>query len=187
MVTFVDAHRDVYGVEPIRRELPIAPSTYFWHKAQHAGSPRAGVVGRYGMMICARRFSVCGTRIFRCMARARCGGSPRREGIVVARCTVQRLMQAMGLAGAVRGRAWVTTTQLLTTAVRPPDLVERAFAAQRPNQLWVSDFTYVATWHGFVYVAFVIEDVRAADRGVAGVGVLAAHRLRAGCARAGDL
>ena len=81
----------------------------------------------------------------------------RREGIVVARCTVRRLMQAMGLAGAVRGRPWVTTTQPSPTAVRPPDLVDRTFAAQRPNQLWVSDFTYVATWHGFVYVAFVID------------------------------
>ncbi len=81
----------------------------------------------------------------------------RREGHEVARCTVQRLMRETGLAGAARGRAWITTTVPHTDAVRPPDLVERAFVAERPNQLWVSDFTYVATWHGFVYVAFVID------------------------------
>jgi putative transposase len=107
-------------------------------------------------MTSARRFSVCGTPIFRYGPR-KVWRQLRRERIVVARCTVRRLMQAMGLAGAVRGRSWVTTTQPSTTAVRPPDLVDRTFAAQRPNQLWVSDFTYVATWHGFVYVAFVID------------------------------
>ena len=75
---------------------------------------------------------------------------------MIARCTVQRLMKAMGLAGAVRGRAWVTTTQA-GDAGRLPDLVQRQFTATRPNQLWVADFTYVATWRGFVYVAFVID------------------------------
>ena len=156
MVGFVDAHRDVYGVEPICRELPIAPSTYFRHKAQHADpSRRCGRAQRDDDLRAAiqrvwdAHFQVYGPRkVWRQL---------RREGIVVARCTVRRLMQAMGLAGAVRGRSWVTTTQPSTTAVRPPDLVDRTFAAQRPNQLWVSDFTYVATWHGFVYVAFVID------------------------------
>ena len=81
----------------------------------------------------------------------------RREGHRVARCTVGRLMQAMGLAGAMRGRAWVTTTHAAPDAGRLPDLVARDFAATRPNQLWVSDFTYVATWRGFVYVAFVLD------------------------------
>src|SRR5438045_8990397 len=66
-------------------------------------------------------------------------------------------MRKMGLTGATRGRAWVTTTQRSPDAERPPDLVERRFTATRPNQLWVSDFTYVATWRGFVYVAFVID------------------------------
>ncbi len=75
----------------------------------------------------------------------------------MARCTVVRLMRAMGLAGAVRGRAWITTTRADAGASRPSDRVERAFTATRPNQLWVSDFTYVATWQGFVYVAFVID------------------------------
>jgi putative transposase len=80
-----------------------------------------------------------------------------REKIQVARCTVRRLMREMGLAGAVRGRAWVTTTCSPLALDRPTDLVNRTFTATRPNQLWVSDFTYVATWVGFVYVAFVID------------------------------
>jgi putative transposase len=81
----------------------------------------------------------------------------RREGLDVARCTVQRLMRAMGLRGAVRGRAFRATTEADLEAVRPPDLVQREFRAERPNQLWVADQTYVATWAGFVYVAFVID------------------------------
>src|SRR5690606_25737417 len=80
----------------------------------------------------------------------------RREGIEVARCTVQRLMRAMGLVGVTRGRAWVTTTRA-EDGPRPADLVERQFTATQPNQLWVADFTYVATWTGFVYVAFVVD------------------------------
>ena len=80
-----------------------------------------------------------------------------REGLRAARCRVRRLMQEMGLAGAVRGRAWITTTQSAPAGERPRDLVERHFTATRPNQLWVADFTYVATWRGFVYVAFVID------------------------------
>jgi putative transposase len=81
----------------------------------------------------------------------------RREDIAVARCTVRRLMHALGLAGAVRGRAWTTTTASSGEPDRRPDLVVRDFTATRPNQRWVSDFTYVATWRGFVYVAFVID------------------------------
>ena len=81
-----------------------------------------------------------------------------REDLVVARCcTVKRLMRAMGLRGAVRGRPFKVTTVSDELAVRPPDLVEREFHASRPNQLWVADLTYVATWAGFVYVAFVID------------------------------
>ena len=80
-----------------------------------------------------------------------------REGLRVARCRVRRLMREMGLAGAVRGRAWTITTQSQPTAERPSDLVDRNFTATRPNQLWIADFTYVATWRGFVYVAFVID------------------------------
>ena len=80
-----------------------------------------------------------------------------REGLRAARCRVRRLMRALGLVGVVRGRAWTTTTQAATTAEQPLDLVDRHFTATRPNQLWVSDFTYVATWQGFVYVAFIID------------------------------
>ena len=102
----------------------------------------------------------------------------RRDGIRVARCTVARLMRAMGLAGAVRGRAWITTTHA-GEGGRPVDLVDRQFVATRPNQLWVSDFTYVATWSGFVYVRVRHRRVCATHCGLAGVG-LHAHGLRAG-------
>src|SRR5580704_4039755 len=79
------------------------------------------------------------------------------EGFTVPRCTVERLMRAMGLRGAVRGRAFKVTTVANDATPRPPDLVKREFSAERPNQLWVADLTYVATWAGFVYVAFVID------------------------------
>ena len=156
MVAFIDAHRDVHGVESICTLLPIAPSTYFRHKAQQADpdrrSPRA------------RRDDELRVIILRIWNENRQVYGPRnvwrqmgREGLREARCRVRRLMRAMGIAGAVRGRAWVTTTPSPMGAARPADLVERQFTAIRPNQLWVSDFTYVATWRGFVYVAFVVD------------------------------
>jgi transposase InsO family protein len=156
MVAFIDAHRGVHGVESICTLLPIAPSTYFRHKAQDADPDRRSARARRDDELRAiiRRIwnenhQVYGPRkVWRQMG---------REGLRVARCRVRRLMREMGLAGAVRGRAWVTTTQSQTDAQRPADLVERNFTATRPNQLWVSDFTYVATWRGFVYVAFVID------------------------------
>ena len=156
MVAFIDAHREVHGVESICTLLPIAPSTYFRHKAQQADPDRRSARARRDdelraivRRIWAEHFQVYGPRkVWRQMG---------REGLRVARCRVRRLMREMGLAGAVRGRAWVTTTQSQTDAQRPADLVERNFTATRPNQLWVSDFTYVATWRGFVYVAFVID------------------------------
>ena len=156
MVAFIDAHRAVHGVESICTLLPIAPSTYFRHKAQHADPSRRSVRAQRDdelqamiRRIWTEHFQVYGPRkVWRQMG---------REGLRVARCRVRRLMRAMGLAGAVRGRAWVTTTQSQTDASRPADLVERNFTATRPNQLWVSDFTYVATWRGFAYVAFVID------------------------------
>jgi putative transposase len=156
MVAFIDAHRQVHGVESICTLLPIAPSTYFRHKAQHADPGRRSARARRDdelraiiRRIWTEHFQVYGPRkVWRQMG---------REGLRVARCRVRRLMRAMGLAGAVRGRAWATTTQAQTDAQRPADLVERDFTATRPNQLWVSDFTYVDTWRGFVYVAFVID------------------------------
>jgi transposase InsO family protein len=84
-------------------------------------------------------------------------GKVKDDGTRIARCTVERLMGDMGLRGTGRGRAWVITTRADTAADRPTDLVDHRFAATRPNQLWVADFTYVATWRGFVYVAFVID------------------------------
>ena len=156
IVAFVDAHREAHGIEPICRQLAIAPSTYYRHKHQQAKpTARSARAQRDDDLREAIRrvwdahLQVYGPR--------KVWKQLRRDGVMVARCTVQRLMGEMGLAGAVRGRAWLTTTVPHTAAVRPPDLVERSFVAQRPNQLWVSDFTYVATWHGFVYVAFVID------------------------------
>jgi len=156
MVAFIDAHRAVHGVESICTQLPIAPSTYFRHKAQHADPDRRSARARRDdelraiiRRIWTEHFQVYGPRkVWRQMG---------REGLRVARCRVRRLMREMGLAGAVRGRAWVTTTQSQPDAQQPSDLVERDFTATRPNQLWVSDLTYVATWRGFVYVAFVID------------------------------
>ena len=156
MVGFIDDHRDVYGVESICTVVPIAPSTYFLHKAQQADPTRRSAR--------AQRDDTWRVQIQRVWDEHHQVYGPRkvwkqlvREGYRVARCTVRRVMRAMGLAGAVRGRAWVTTTQADTGAGRPSDLVDRQFVATRPNQLWVADFTYVATWRGFVYVAFVID------------------------------
>jgi len=156
MVAFIDQHRAGSGVEPICRVLPIAPSTYFRHRAQHADPARRSARARRDdelraiiRRIWTEHFQVYGPRkVWRQMG---------REHLRVARCRVRRLMREMGLVGAVRGRVWVTTTQSQPEADRPRDLVDRHFTATRPNQLWVSDFTYVATWRGFVYVAFVID------------------------------
>jgi transposase InsO family protein len=156
MVAFIDAHREVHGVESICTLLSIAPSTYFRHKA-HAADPTrrsARALRDEDLRAIIRRIWTENHQVY----------GPRkvwkqmgREGLRAARCRVRRLMREMGLAGAVRGRAWTTTTQPETAGSRPADLVERHFTATRPNQLWVSDFTYVATWCGFVYVAFVID------------------------------
>jgi transposase InsO family protein len=156
MVGFIDDHRDVYGVESICTVLPIAPSTYFRHRAARIDPTRRSTR--------ARRDDVWRTEIQRVWDQNEQVYGPRkvwkqlrREGHRVARCTVRRLMKAMGLEGAVRGRAWKITTQSDLAGSRPADLVDRHFTATRPNQLWVADFTYVATWRGFVYVAFVID------------------------------
>ena len=156
MVRFIDQHRESYGVEPICAVLPIAPSTYFRHQAhQRAPATRSARARRDDELRAAiqriwdENDQVYGPRkVWRQL---------RRETITAARCTVERLMQAMGLCGTSRGRAWKTTTQSDPAATRPADLVDRQFTATRPNQLWIADFTYVATWHGFVYVAFVID------------------------------
>jgi len=155
MIAFIDAHRAVYGVEPICRVLPIAPSTYCAHAARRADQSKLPARARSDarLQVEIRRvfeenFRVYGVRkVWRQLG---------REGIAVARCTVARLMRTMGLQGAVRGKP-VRTTISDKAAPCPLDRVNRQFRALRPNALWVSDFTYVATWAGFVYVAFVID------------------------------
>ena len=155
MVAFIDAHRAEYGVEPICAELPIAPSTYYELKARQADADRRPARARRDEELCPvirriweENFRVYGARkVWRQL---------QREGFVVARCTVERLMRQLGLAGVVRGRRCRTTIPA-DVADRPADRVQRQFTASRPNQLWVADFTYVATWAGFVYVAFVID------------------------------
>jgi putative transposase len=155
MIAFIDDHRAVYGVEPICRVLPIAPSTYHAHAACRVDSARRSARTRRDAHLCdeIRRvfetnFGVYGVRkVWRQL---------RREGYEVARCTVTRLMRVMGLQGAVRGKP-VKTTQCDKATPCPLDRVQRQFRAPRPNVLWVADFTYVATWQGFVYVAFVID------------------------------
>src|SRR5258708_20938788 len=144
MVAFIDAHRDVHGVESICTLVPIAPSTYFRHKAQHANPDRRSARAKRDdelrviiLRIWTENHQVYGPRkVWQQMG---------REGLREARCRVRRLMRAMGIAGVVRGRAWITTTQASSEADYPRDLVERNFTSTRPNQLWVSDLTYIAT------------------------------------------
>jgi transposase InsO family protein len=155
MVSFIDRHRGEYGVEPICAVLPIAPSTYHEQKVRQADPERLPERAKQDIVLRGhiRRLwqtnrLVYGVRkIWRAL---------KREGLHVARCTVVRLMRQMGLYGAVRGRK-VRTTIPNSSAACPLDLVSRDFTATRPNELWVSDFTYVATWRGFVYTSFVID------------------------------
>ena len=155
MVSFIDQHRSEYGVEPICAQAPIAPSTYYEHKAREAQPEREPPRLRRDAEISGEirrvyddNFQVYGARkVWRRLG---------RDGIGVARCTVERLMRSLGLQGVVRGAKRRTTISRDQTEY-PADLVKRQFTAVRPNQLWVADFTYVATWAGFVYVAFVID------------------------------
>jgi putative transposase len=155
MVSFIDALRQGHGVEPICLLLPIAPSTYYEHKARQADSERLPERAKRDAYlrpeirrVWEANFKVYGARkVWRQL---------NRDEIEVARCTVERLMRDMGLQGAVRGKKCKTTVADEESA-RPADLVNRDFTASRPNQLWVADLTYVATWPGFVYVAFVID------------------------------
>jgi transposase InsO family protein len=152
---FIDEHRGAYGVEPICKVMQIAPSTYWLH-AQRQARPelrperakRDDVLAHEVRRVWQANMQVYGVRkVWRQL---------HREGLEVARCTVARLMRRQGLQGAVRGKK-LRTTMPDPAAARPSDKVQRVFYAQRPNQLWVSDFTYVSTWQGFVYVAFVID------------------------------
>ena len=155
MIAFIDEHRDAYGVEPICRVLPIAPSSYHERVAQRrdpgrrsARSQRDEGLKPEVMRVFAENFGVYGVRkVWRQM---------QREGFGVARCSVARLMRDLGLQGVIRGKP-VRTTISDKAAACPLDHVNRQFHAPAPNRLWVSDFTYVATWAGFAYVAFVID------------------------------
>src|SRR3954451_11734741 len=155
MIAFIDGHREAYGVEPICKVLPIAPSTYRAHAARRADLTRLPARAQRDLVLTGdiqrvfdANFGVYGVRkVWRQLG---------REGKEVARCTVARLMRRMGLQGVVRGRE-VRTTVSNPAASGPRDRVNRQFHAPRPNALWLSDFTYVATWQGFVYVAFVID------------------------------
>jgi len=155
MVAFIDDHRAVYGVEPICRVLPIAPSTYYEAKAREADPTRLpdrvkrdAALRETIRQVWKENFGVYGVRkVWRELI---------RQQIAVARCTVARLMCAMGLEGVRRGKKCKTTVPD-ESAARPADLVNRQFVATRPNELWVADLTYVATWRGFAYVAFVID------------------------------
>ena len=151
----VDDHRQAYGVEPICKVLPIAPSTYREHVAQRRDRAKLSARAQRDLKlkpeiarVFAENFAVYGVRkVWRQL---------RREGFAVARCTVERLMHEMGLQGVIRGKP-VRTTVSDKAAPCPLDHVNRQFHAPAPNRLWLSDFTYVATWTGFVYVAFVID------------------------------
>jgi transposase InsO family protein len=156
MVAFIDQYRDVHGVEPICEVLPIAPSTYYAHKQRTADPAKRSARARRDAeleerirTVWAENFEVYGARkVWRAL---------RRDVDDVARCTVERLMRRLGMQGAVRGRKARKTTVADLAALRPADLVHRAFKADAPNRLWVADLTYVPTWRGFMYVAFVID------------------------------
>jgi transposase InsO family protein len=155
MIAFVDDHREAYGVEPICKVIEIAPSTYHAHAAarrdpqkRSARAKRDEAQKQQIRRVYDENFGVYGARkVWRQL---------KREGVEVARCTVERLMGDMGIQGAVRGRR-VRTTVSDEAAACPLDRVNRDFHAPAPNRLWVADFTYVSTWSGFVYVAFVID------------------------------
>ena len=156
MVAFIDEHRMKFGVEPICAVLPIAPSVYYERRARQRDPERRPprmrqdeILTDHVRRVWRENQEVYGVR--------KVWKQLRREGHPVARCTVARLMRHAGLRGVIRGRKFKVTTIPDTAAPRPPDLVTRRFAAGRPNELWVADLTYVATWRGFAYVAFVID------------------------------
>jgi len=156
MIAFIDAQRDQHGVEPMCKQLPMAVSTYYERKARQANPEREPErVKRDGLLkveiqrVYDENLQVYGARkIWRQL---------NREGIVVAKCTIERLMNDLGIQGAARGGAKCWTTISDDSLDRPVDRVNRQFIADHPNQLWVADITFVATWAGFVYVAFVID------------------------------
>ena len=156
MIAFIDNNRGTWGVEPICSDLPIAPSTYYSNKACETRPEKRSARRRNDEEVKPHIQRVWDTSRQRYGAR-KVWHEFKREGRRVARCTVERLMSQMGLTGVVRGRKSIRTTFADPAIPNPEDLVQRDFCAEGPNQLWVADFTYVATWAGFVYVAFVID------------------------------
>ena len=150
MTRYIDANRVRFGVEPICTALQVAPSTYYAarHRPPSARRIRDEALKLKLKQVHAAHFGVYGVR--------KLWHQLQREGTTVARCTVERLMRDQGLAGVVRGRRHRTTVTDKTVP-RPADLVQRDFHAAAPNRLWVADLTYVRTWSGFAYVAFIID------------------------------
>lgn len=155
MIAFIDDQRDTHGVEPICKVLPIAPSTYFDHVAKRADPEKQSFRAKRDAVLLPEIDRVFNEN-FRVYGVRKVWRQLRRERFDVARCTVARLMRVMGLEGIIRGKP-IRTTFSDKAAPCPLDHVNRQFYAPRPNALWVSDFTYVSTWAGFVYVAFVID------------------------------
>ena len=155
MMDFIEESREAFGVEPIFRTLQFAPSTYYDRRAVARDPDRASARARSDAALSikidaawdANRKLYGARKIWRVL---------RRQGEDAARCTVERLMRSLGIRGVVRGKK-VITTNPDTSQPCPDDKVNRLFKADRPNKLWVSDFTYVPTWSGTVYVAFVID------------------------------
>jgi putative transposase len=150
MIAFIDDRRHVYGVEPICAVLPIAPSTYYAAKRRPAcaRARRDAALAVEIKRVYAENFGVYGAR--------KAWRQLNREGHRVARCTTERLMRQLGLCGIRRGKP-KRTTVADGAAARPADLVARDFSAPAPNRLWVADLTYVRTWSGFCYVAFIVD------------------------------
>lgn len=158
MIAFIDDHRDRFGVEPIcsvltEHGVKIAPSTYYAARTRAPSQRSARDAQLIGVLreVHADRAKGRGVAGYRKMWRLL-----RRDGHQVPRCTVERLMRRAGLRGVVRGRAWKTTVAD-PAAARPADLVNREFTAAAPNRLWVVDFTYVTTWAGVCFTAFVTD------------------------------
>ena len=155
MIAYIDDYRDRFGVEPICGVLPIAPATYYEHKAKERDPDRRSDRAKRDealkpeiQRVWDENFKVYGAR--------KVWLQLNREEFEVARCTVARLMKGLGLQGVRRGKKVITTIPELVED-RPRDAVNRDFSVERPNALWVADLTYVASWRGFVYVAFVID------------------------------
>jgi putative transposase len=150
VIAYIDAHRAEFGVESICRVLQFAPRTYWAAKARPPSmrAQRDEELKPEIVRVHAENFGVYGAD--------KVWAQLKREGVSVARCTIERLMRALGLQGAVRGKK-VRTTIVDGTAERPRDRVDRNFSAPAPNRLWVADLTYVRTWSGFVYVAFITD------------------------------